>query len=175
MGQYYKPIILTRNDNVKKWWYSHDHDNGLKLMEHSYIGNNFVAEVEKYLFRNPQKLVWAGDYADEEADGNTLYSKCKENKTYQKESLPWPGWFDPQFIINHFRREFVDLSKCPWIYNGWGRIHPLPLLTCEGNGRGGGDFRGEDKYVGTWARDRIEVSSLEPENYEELIPNFIEE
>lgn len=42
MGQYYKPIILSDDNKVVAYMYSHDYDNGLKLMEHSYIGNNFV-------------------------------------------------------------------------------------------------------------------------------------
>ena len=41
-------------------------------------------------------------------------------------------------------------------------IHPLPLLTSEGNGRGGGDYHTSDEYlenmVGSWARDVIEVT-----------------
>ncbi len=42
MGQYYKPINI---DN-KQWLYSHEYNhNGLKLMEHSWIGNDFVGAV----------------------------------------------------------------------------------------------------------------------------------
>ena len=41
MGQYYKPINL----DDKQWLYSHDFGDGLKLMEHSWIGNDFVGAV----------------------------------------------------------------------------------------------------------------------------------
>jgi hypothetical protein len=57
MGQYYKPIILGNtpkegeHETVKAWMYSHEYDNGLKLMEHSYQGNNFVSTFEKQLTR----------------------------------------------------------------------------------------------------------------------------
>ena len=64
MGQYYKPIILEPRGGVKAWFYSHEYGNGLKLMEHSYIGNSFCNAVENYLTNNPQRLVWAGYYAD---------------------------------------------------------------------------------------------------------------
>ena len=44
---------------------------------------------------------------------------------------------------------FVDKNKIPkitaeWVGNSDYRIHPLPLLTAEGNGEGGGDFFGKD-------------------------------
>src|SRR5208283_4997626 len=75
MGQYYKPINIDK----KQFVYSHDYGNGLKLMEHSYIGNEFVAIVENLIKKNVAKdgtvltgdwygdrIVWAGDYADSE-------------------------------------------------------------------------------------------------------------
>ena len=40
MGQYYTPII--KRGNKMRRVYSHDFHNGLKLTEHSYVGNNFV-------------------------------------------------------------------------------------------------------------------------------------
>ena len=47
MGQYYNAVILADNKKkVKAWVYSRDFSNGLKLMEHSYIGNNFVSAFE---------------------------------------------------------------------------------------------------------------------------------
>ena len=66
MGQYYKPCILGGNKKtVKAWMYSHEYDNGLKLMEHSYIGNSFVSAFESLIKNKPQRVVWAGDYADD--------------------------------------------------------------------------------------------------------------
>ncbi len=47
MGQYYKPICLD-NELKEQWVYSHDYDNGLKLMEHSYVSNNFVVLLKDY-------------------------------------------------------------------------------------------------------------------------------
>ena len=58
-------------------------------------------------------------------------------------------------------------------------MHPLPLLTCEGNGNGGGDYHSEygKEYVGTWARDLIGCVSTKKdlEGYTEIIPNFKED
>ena len=58
----------------------------------------------------------------------------------------------------------MDKNKVPEIKDWEGaKIHPLPLLTCEGNGRGGGDFRGDEKgIVGSWARDVISVEKTNP-------------
>ena len=66
MGQYWKPIFLSENNKPKNYVYSHDFGSGLKLMEHSWMKNPLVRFVEKQLIDNPQKLVWAGDYADNE-------------------------------------------------------------------------------------------------------------
>lgn len=180
MGQYYKPIILGQknedgHETVKGWMYSHSYDNGLKLMEHSYQGNNFVSTFEKQLTRmgehHKSRVVWAGDYADNEPnlkiihegkeyDAN-LYSLCNdENEMKPSEA----NTEDYPYIVNHTKKQFVDKNKVPEIVDWEGtKIHPLPLLTCEGNGRGGGDFRGDEKgIVGSWARDVISVEKLNP-------------
>jgi hypothetical protein len=48
------------------------------------------------------------------------------------------------------------------------------LLTAEGNGRGGGDYNGENKeQIGIWARDIISSEKEKPEEYEELVISFI--
>jgi hypothetical protein len=52
------------------------------------------------------------------------------------------------------------------------KYHPLPLLTCEGNGRGGGDYRGDSPLIGSWARDIISVEEVKPEGFEELAFNL---
>lgn len=76
-----------------------------------------------------------------------------------------------KYLINHDTKQFVDKSKTPKDADGW-QIHPLPLLTCEGNGRGGGDFRGESDLIGIWARNLISVATKKseiPKGFEELI------
>lgn len=185
MGQYFFPISIDQKECV----YSHDFGNGLKLMEHSYIGNNFVNVVEKLLAKGGKwfgnRIVWSGDYADPELDENgkpltnvvngetyeqNLYSLYSENTI--KPDVTKLKYF--RFLVNRTKKEYVDLSKVPVMDtykwkddNGKVRttiykIHPLPLLTCEGNGRGGGDYRGESELVGTWARDVIQPQTKRP-------------
>jgi hypothetical protein len=199
MGQYYKPIVLDEAkqgepEKVKAWVYSHEikttytrddgskftSGSGLKLMEHSWMKNPFVKAFENLIVDNPQRVVWAGDYADEEAvqtcvtdrgtiENVNLYFLCEDNTKVK----PKKGRKTHRYVINHSKKEFVDKDNCPKDSDGW-QIHPLPLLTCEGNGRGGGDFRGSNDYVGLWARDIISVGSSVPDGFEEIKPDFAE-
>jgi hypothetical protein len=171
MGQYYKPVILKDNKRtVKNWMYSHDFDNGLKLMEHSYIGNTFVNAFESQLINNPQRVAWAGDYADDCRDRKSnLYQRCDESDKLQP-NVEMINHDKYRFVINHTKKEFVDKRSIPEI-EGWDgtQIHPLPLMTCEGNNRGGGDFRGDEKnIVGRWARDVISVASEYPIEFRQI-------
>jgi hypothetical protein len=202
MGQYFKPLILKNKENVTDseqvlaFMYSHDYDNGLKLMEHSWIGNHFVETFEKLLSPRGKftkmRVVWAGDYADGEPEltvkdetgrdvDTNLYDLCdKETNKINPKTVKKSEY---RFIFNHDTKEFVDKSKCTvsevytdpkgneYPYT----IHPLPLLTCEGNGRGGGDFRDESNtFVGKWSRNRISVGNKILKGFSEIIPNFVE-
>jgi hypothetical protein len=207
MGQYYKAVFLTENNKPLASVSSYDFGNGAKLMEHSWTKNPFVRFVERQLMVAPQKIVWSGDYADEEdpstltkaeikalADETSEYwnSKVLKEKGVNLYSLSETvgklthdesvkSKYDHEFkevaplnvkyLINHDKKQFVDKSKTPKDADGW-QIHPLPLLTCEGNGRGGGDFRGESDLIGMWARNRISVATKKsdiPKGFEELI------
>ena len=183
MGQYWKPVILRDDNSIKTSFYSHAYGNGLKLMEHSYVDNLFMRAVEAELYECPQRLVWAGDYADPEGeDKGNLYelSNAQEDKFtdelkgqsyYQFKNLdvlvspapPLPE--SAKYIVNEDRKEYVETragQKVAWSDDL--QIHPLSLMTCEGNGRGGGDFRGDDAlgFVGAWARDHIRTTNEHP-------------
>lgn len=160
----------------------HQYDNGAKLMEHSYVGNNFVEAVEFLLIDTGEekarwagnRIVWAGDYADQEPDkGENLYSLVGEHGLEMLiESIP----SDYHYLINWDKKQYVDKTKCKPINQNWNTydltVHPLPLLTADGNGRGGGDYSGDDEYVGIWSRDRISLMKDVPEGFTEIIPNF---
>lgn len=201
MGQYYRPCFLNEaKTRPTSFAISYDFANGAKLMEHSWMKNPFVAFIEKQMMDDPKRLVWAGDYADgipfetlskaeqtiirKDYSGSspktvTLYAlsgltakliyteelKDKYNHTFPSTPKQY------KYLINYDKKEFVDKSKVP-SNDGW-QIHPLPLLTCEGNGRGGGDFHGnEGELVGRWARDLIKVSSKKsdiPKGFKEII------
>jgi len=190
MGQYWTPILATASvprrdfaENIVAWGYSHDFGEGLKLMEHSYTNGRLVGAVTNYMLEQETffRVVWAGDYADpESSSGSTLYALADQVHLAPMK-LPNTGApVEPaQWLLNLDKNEAVDLSKCPVDREDWPHpIHPLPLLTAEGNGRGGGDFTGGSgsEYIGRWARDRIMVrpEGLPPLGTVELVPNFIE-
>jgi hypothetical protein len=112
--------------------------------------------------------VWAGDYADNEVyltEGYCkikLYEMCGDDNIV---SAPRPNVNEfYRYIINHTKKQYIDkLNKM-----NSDKIHPLPLLTCEGNGRGGGDYYGTESFIGSWARDVISVSNIQPNDFEEF-------
>ena len=186
MGQYYKAILLKEKkssktkEKIKTWLYSWDYESGLKLMEHSWMKNPFVKAVENKLSEEPQRVVWAGDYADEEDDSVFINSDGEEQKynlyDLASDATKLGDKVEPKhfrYVVNHTKKTFVDKNKVPKDNEGW-RIHPLPLLTVEGNNRGGGDFRGESPLIGIWARDLISVSTKKPKEYSETIFDLIE-
>ena len=185
MGQYYNPSILKKNwktakNSVMASLKCYDFDNGAKLMEHSYVGNWFVMamcfllHLEKY-FGSP--FVWSGDYADhvqtnsgkhdiyddashfiyEDYDSETNNNKsCKYTKLLNEipsyDELKKMG-FDGGYIVNLTKKVYVEVPKKK--LNDEYIVHPLPLLTADGNSRGGGDYRLDDERVGSWKFDRI--------------------
>lgn len=182
MGQYYKPISIDK----KQFVYSHDFGQGLKLMEHSYLGNDLVRAVEGLIAKNGKwygdKIVWAGDYADkEEGENDNLYIIVTEDDSNKiKPNVPTRKF---KYLLNLDKKEFVDMENIPVadtytnpnsgkVYEY--RIHPLPLLTCEGNGRGGGDYHKESPLIGMWARDRIIVDNRVPARFKEIIFDLVE-
>ncbi|WP_280248265.1 hypothetical protein [Nocardia abscessus] len=175
MGQYYKAILLTDDTNeIICYLTAWDYDNFVKLTEHSWIGNEYVEAVEA-LLAQPTRVVWAGDSAPKEP-GTALNLFMKANsapKAQKTKPLPVGG-----YVVNHDKRLYVDKSTVKPNSHGF-RLHPLPILTAEGNGRGGGDLfpgntSGNYELVGTWARDRISVSHTPPEGYDELTFNLID-
>lgn len=128
MGQYYKPINIDK----KQWVYSHDVKEtfktrdgrmvtigtGLKLMEHSWIGNKFVHIIEGLIAEggawHGDHIVWAGDYADaEKRRKSNLYDiiGIDDNKILPKE--PRTKF---RYVVNLDTKEFVDKNNVPISY-----------------------------------------------------------
>jgi hypothetical protein len=182
MGQYYRAISVDKKECVSPY----DYENGAKLMEHSYIGNEFVNAVESLLIPTgswyKNHFVWAGDYADDEDESlwtkledeypnKNLYAIFHDN-VINPDSVKLPK--DYKFLCNYTKKEYVDYSKVKPTDGKW-KINPLPLLTCDGNGRGGGDFRNEeDERVGSWKRDIIGIEVVVPNGFTEIDGTFIE-
>jgi len=217
MGQYYQAINLTNRLFVSP--------NGMKLMEHSWIGNstmdNICRDIEKGNKSFKTRWIWCGDYADGEME-EPIYLTRKQLDIYENSSLYDPEYpeinpydlcidkywetevttemevnffsevkTDPEYsfdykgkyLINYDKEEYVSFDSLPEHKYNWDdddrswTVHPLSLLMCISNGRGGGDYHGEagQDYIGTWANDTIGIDSEIPEYFFEINPNFQEQ
>lgn len=174
MGQYYKPTLKPKGGRVWKCFNPWDFNNGVKLMEHSYIGNAVTNYVKNLILRTPMRLVWAGDYADDEKGKDKNLYFLFEAKEPKDKSVPQESIESMRYLVNHKKKLYVDYSKVEKDEYGY-RIDPMPLLCAEGNGRGGGDYQGSAmNLIGSWARDLISVESEIPNGYTELVPSFRE-
>ena len=160
MGQYYIAVFLDNNNNIKGCIRSWTYDCGSKLGEHAYHKNPFVTAVELELGPggrfHKSRVVWAGDYADNEPGSPyNLHAKCENMDDVPVSLFPQPSL---RFLVNHSKKLVVDMQLTP------GRYHPLPLLTADGNGRGGGDVEAMP-FIGAWARDVLSLESDPPKDF----------
>jgi len=170
MGQYYVPIIIAEDGTVSTFS-SHEYNSGLKLMEHSWIGNDFVNAVITQLWNHPMRVAWIGDYSKDPYEDAYAEKICKtkfqryyrmawgkNRKKYiiRPDTMNMIGIHSRAYLINHSQQIYVDLGEYidanlyheSWTNRYTGKteyydscVHPLPLLTACGNDRGGGDYR----------------------------------
>lgn len=153
---------------------------GLKLTEHSWIGNDFVNGVMEEIEGDPSQVAWIGDYANMDDDFKGDYKKSIYDKAWNVkiEEMPFikvPEQHKDGFIVNHSKRQCIDLEEYieKNTVKDWGALHPLPLMTAIGNGLGGGDYCGcNSNLVGSWALDTIEYAHDKPEGFTEVLPIF---
>lgn len=192
MGQYYLPVlekdgeikIFSLQGKMFKKTRDFDYYNGLKLMEHSYYRSPAMVATGHEIYKNPMKVYWIGDYADDYIENHERYHESLPNycltlekamdiyektwkddnkkeidyaETFDVEFEKYKDFFEDKFLINHTKDEYIDLSK----YKGFSytcRVHPLSLLTAIGNGLGGGDYYGKNEnLIGYWAGDIISL------------------
>ncbi len=191
MGQYYQIIILGEKPDadqpeeiIRLVLNPHNYRQGAKIMEHSYIGNEFIALAEYMLsplgMFYKSRLVWAGDYANgEPTTGQNLYHAAPKPQLLFSSSKDFNA-AEYRYIVNHTKREFVDKQRCLEAQSDDDAsgliVHPLPLLVSEGNGCGGGDYwgPGEDD-CGRWSRDVISIERSAPsaeKGFVEFITKF---
>lgn len=165
MGQYYMPVI--KRGNKLRRVYSHDFGNGFKLTEHSYVGNYFVNVVANNLVENPAQLYWVGDYAEvDDFVSKSMFDKIydyawcrkKNSRTTVEDRNINFDWDKDWYYINLTKRQYTHVPKeGNWTYS------PISLLTAIGNGRGGGDYRGDNSMIGYWAGDKVYLSMTKPD------------
>lgn len=198
MGQYYIPCVLSEDKQkvIAKTLPIEDWGTGMKLMEHSWFRNGMVRAAVEMLATKFKgcRFVWAGDYAGESVGDKNYYGlsddcdvdfadlldteKVKHPYIDGKvlHTLPDDKYCDYNYLINYDKKCAVLLSPDP---ESEYSVHPLPLLTAESNGLGGGDYhRGKNmSLVGSWKYDHIGVADEVPEGFviDDEIPLFSED
>lgn len=179
MGQYYHPVIKIEEEaNGKKvkrfvqFKEARDRLGGLKLMEHSWVGNSLTECFCKYIYKNPTVCGWIGDYADcltKAGEIEDAYKAAWKSKEFFRSTGTMK--FGKKFIVNHTQKVFLSEDKYLAKADGSGWIvHPVPLLICAGNGQGGGDYFSDAcaDAVGSWCLDKISIEDKSPESYTEI-------
>jgi hypothetical protein len=170
VGQYFVAANLNKQEKFEP--------EGLKFMEHSWVGNDSVEKVMIALSTcwKRNKVIWCGDYAFD----------C-DPYNYPKVSLEYFANYDLSlkgFIYNIDKKEKVDMALYNKIafkeYNEWKNedgkiekftsiIHPLPVLLKSNGDGGGGDYHNdEDPMLGHWSGDRIFVSRYNLKKYSDI-------
>lgn len=208
MGQYYmayvqgnevkrvfcpqNAIYMTKNcidrpEDIKEHSYSEDPNSwgscfsGMKLMEHSWLYNDFVNGVLESIWDNPCRVAWVGDYADDPYDFDDYYTEEVYKAVWgdDRQEIPFdevPSIHKDGFIVNCDKGLYIDLKKYAeastfrprWDEFEW-CIHPLPILTCIGNGVEGGDYYGTNmETVGSWCMDLISFTKEFPSAFKEV-------
>ena len=171
MGQYYYPA-MKQNGEITIYNRRVDGEYTMaKLMEHSWWENPFCKAMANKIYKNPAQLVWCGDYADEWECEDLNHQQIMDDEGVGVESVEFS--LDDKFLVNHSDKTYIDLNKykeASTDSDGW-VINPLPLLTAQGNGRGGGDYyedRPNYELVGCWTWDLISIEDEAPEGYLEF-------
>lgn len=185
MGQYYRPVIETAEGiHVFNGKVGNEYTLA-KLMEHSWYRNEMVAAVMYQILKaGGAKLAWVGDYADANEYIPSMTITPDDVWSQNGELLPREFLYpDGAIIANHTKQCYLDMDRYYDRVNNheacrnfdW-TIHPLPLLTALGNGRGGGDFRGGigEEDIGSWCGDFISIEGIPPAGYKEEAVAFIE-
>lgn len=170
--------------------------NGLclnKLMEWAYIGNVLACTVTSQFVRpltdkRKRFLAVVGDYsgwADQQVpkdledyryefkDAHDAVWNKYGNKALRKKNA-FKVDLTGAYYCNRTLKEYVDPSKCPCDMNGF-IVHPLMVLCATSNGRGNGDYSGNNEdMAGRWAWCDIAVTPTRPEGYTEVEPGFME-
>lgn len=183
MGQYYKFINIDKKEVCKKSCH------GLKLMEHSYVGNDYCDTVLKLLSNEwkGDRILHIGDYAEPNDSSNTrkIISKLTNEFNLNYTLYEYANTFNIvdskcndniRYVYDLDKKEYVDLYKQPiqgyWIDNGVvypNKINSFALLTGCGNEQGGGDYYFiNKKAVGCWAGDKFISSTVPLKEYDKF-------
>lgn len=175
MGQYYRAYVKC--GETEKIFDPMDYGSYYKLMEHSWIFNDFVCIVAGELAHSPKEVAWIGDYAEIDdfmelsdyacKNAESILNRCWEQDNTVRQSDSNKIILVGGYLVNHTKKIYIDMQEY-LIANteDFWCINPLPLLTAIGNERGLGDYRGLSmEKVGSWAFDLISWETEIPTTY----------
>lgn len=194
MGQYYKTIINRTEGADTQTIFTVDNHcgftdyHGLKLMEHSYLNNEWTDAIAYFLYKNKARVAHVGDYAHEYPEHTLAYNDnvnttpLDVSNNYDDNGKLIEFDYANKFFVNWDKKEYIDFNhwkeknKIEWDDNSY--FCPLTMLTALGNDRGGGDYHAplpnHDK-IGCWAWDELSIEDSAPENYTELSELYFKE
>lgn len=206
MGQYYRVINIDKKEYMRpeyglklmEWSYNRNSLilNLMKKMANEWkgdrvfvVGDYAVSEDDTKSY-DYKKLVEIekelGIYKEQTTEGYSISLYGYADNNFKQIPLEKIEKEEYKYIYNHNRKQFIDLDHCPlaWLYKDDSnkyieiKVAPLSLLLALGNGRGGGDYKANNKFlVGAFLNDvqNLEIRK-EPldNNYAELRPEFYE-
>lgn len=111
MGQYYHVYVLPDPEHSQSWpnfkraeIFTPD---GIKLMEHSWLGNTSVDKVMEFLVDNPSSVAWLGDYSNDAK--NNLNGHLTPDEFISCYNAAWSddGWAQG----NAHRKEVEEMTR----------------------------------------------------------------
>jgi len=150
VGAYYECTIKT-----SKRYDTHEYGIGLKLMEHSYLRNNYVNAMMSIIKNKTASIGWVCDYYE----GDWSWNNSEEVSTEE-------DYGDINYVVNKTKKVYIDFEKYEDYFVNSDEpsiIHPVPLLIKSNNDpMGGGDYHKEDERIGTWFKDELYTTEYIP-------------
>ena len=174
MIQSFRALLIDSRSRLSAYCFP----SSTRLLDHASWGNPGVNRIAAELIGNPHRVAWIGDLSRcrPALIGRELYHyvslhsvPAMDINTTQSVNL-WGLYF-----VNHTKRLYMDCTEyfCnTGGENGFGELwvlHPLPMLTAVGNGRGEDDYCGPNiEMIGSWAMDLVSISVFAPAEYEKV-------
>lgn len=171
MGEYFTPTFLNTAGQIVAALDPGDYGSGLKLAGHTRTETRLMHAVLTLLaLDGGLRVVWAGDYADDEPghDAN-LYFLIEDRHFVRFAGLVTPDITPnkplPQgrrivpsagYICNFDKRQYIDNAALPVDHSG-SRRSPLPSLAVESE-----RTTPNPQNFGAWARDRLHYQFHHP-------------
>lgn len=185
MEQYFRALLCNKETGTKtvyRWsGMGKSLDSDTPLNRQYWWYNNFVGKIAKILYKNPLNVAWVGNLSDE--------SRVLHNGAWGLENQPIltdgivAMYLDGKYLINHTQKLYISgseyreemVQKVVGI-NDEQILHPLPLLTALGNGKGDNDYHGRNQLdVRSWSFNVISVDDVPPNDDYEKINCFFAE